>query len=199
MTVRILSHLPWENILEFSLIPIQNIFFSYSLEMQLVHWKTSYANYAAAAAQTDGLAVLSILFDADNSNQDYEALEVCSFFLPLFVCLFFCLFVCLFVCFFVSFFLSFFLTHVSLSLNRTNSKIQTFSNKFVDLRTEPKRLAASANPTPCFLVTSTWASSSRPSTEDDTSPTQAAWPHHPAPSLSSGPSSQGSSPSTLIK
>jgi hypothetical protein len=44
--------------------------------MHLVHYKTSYGTFSAAKNRTDGLAVLAILFDADHSNHDYEALEV---------------------------------------------------------------------------------------------------------------------------
>ena len=48
----------------------------YSLEMHLVHWKTSYGDVATAKTKADGLAVLGILFKADHDYHEYEALEV---------------------------------------------------------------------------------------------------------------------------
>ena len=44
--------------------------------MHLVHYKLSYGTITAAKTHPDGLGVLGILFDADHSNHDYDALEV---------------------------------------------------------------------------------------------------------------------------
>jgi hypothetical protein len=54
----------------------ENFFFSYSLELHLVHYKVEYGTISAALGHSDGLAVLGILFDADDSNHDYDALKV---------------------------------------------------------------------------------------------------------------------------
>ena len=46
------------------------------MEMHILHWNTAYASYALAEVAADGLAVLSILFEADGNNHKYESLEV---------------------------------------------------------------------------------------------------------------------------
>ena len=57
--------------------------FRFSLEVHLVHWKTSYGSFATAKTKADGLAVLAILFKADHDNHEYEALEVCTPFIKI--------------------------------------------------------------------------------------------------------------------
>ena len=57
-------------------------FLRFSLEMHLVHYKLSYGTITAAKEESDGLGVLGILFDADHSNHDYDALEVIKAQLP---------------------------------------------------------------------------------------------------------------------
>jgi hypothetical protein len=46
------------------------------MEMHLVHWKMAYGSLTAAKTHSDGLAVLSLLFEADHDNHDYDALVV---------------------------------------------------------------------------------------------------------------------------
>jgi carbonic anhydrase len=50
---------------------------SYSMEMHMVHWKTSYGNFsnAASSGNADALAVLGVLFKADDDNHEYDPLE----------------------------------------------------------------------------------------------------------------------------
>jgi hypothetical protein len=51
----------------------------FSLEMHLVHWKTSYGSVANAKAHPDGLAVLGILFEAEAvsvENEEDDPIEV---------------------------------------------------------------------------------------------------------------------------
>ena len=50
--------------------------------MHLVHYKLAYGTITAAKTYPDGLGVLAILFDADHSNYDYDALEVIKAQLP---------------------------------------------------------------------------------------------------------------------
>ena len=47
--------------------------------MHLIHWKLSYGTFELAKTHSDGLAVLSILFKADDNNHEYDPLEVGSF------------------------------------------------------------------------------------------------------------------------
>ena len=46
------------------------------MEMHILHWNTAYASFALAEDKSDGLAILSILFEADGNNHKYESLEV---------------------------------------------------------------------------------------------------------------------------
>ena len=48
------------------------------MEMHILHRNTAYATYALAEAAADGLAILSVLFEADGNNHEYDALKVSS-------------------------------------------------------------------------------------------------------------------------
>ena len=46
------------------------------MEMHLVHWKLSYGLMEKAIHKRDGLAVISILFNAKKGNEIFSALKV---------------------------------------------------------------------------------------------------------------------------
>jgi len=49
------------------------------MEMQLKHFKLSYDNINDALDHTDGLGIISFLFEADDDSHHFEPLEVFFF------------------------------------------------------------------------------------------------------------------------
>jgi len=47
--------------------------------MHLVHFNIKYGDFTTAKAQSDGLAVVAILFEADHHNHKYDPLKVRSY------------------------------------------------------------------------------------------------------------------------